>query len=311
MSDKLTELTEVATVSSGASFYVVDPELPTEEKRRRISRDSLKSIFTAAKGSDKEIQYNNNGDLDSSDDLVWDHENNRMGIGRSNPEKVLDVIGDFRLIEVVTDTTGRPVTGLTQTQFLPASIPVSLVDYHVEEVIGIIQGDTTSLTTASVFTHEAQARSVATTDVRRLVAYYGTAQNFGSNTVDDAVCYQALVQNTSDGTINNARAIVVFDVHNSAGGTILKNYGIYIEELTEGTDENYGIYSLGNNKLNRIEVESLKWREYTFATLPSTVTTGTEALITDGSSVSYRAVASGGGSEVVKVLYNGTNWIYI
>ena len=48
---------------------------------------------------------------------------------------------------------------------------------------------------------------------------------------------------------------------------------------------------------------------YTFATLPATAI-GLIAHITDASSVSYRAVASGGGSDYALVTYDGTNWIY-
>ena len=42
MSDKLTELTAVETISDRASFYVVDPDVPTKEKRRRIEKTNLK-----------------------------------------------------------------------------------------------------------------------------------------------------------------------------------------------------------------------------------------------------------------------------
>ena len=48
----------------------------------------------------------------------------------------------------------------------------------------------------------------------------------------------------------------------------------------------------------------------TFAGLPSPASQGMIATITDGSSVSYRAIASGSGSDTVIVLYDGTNWIY-
>ena len=53
----------------------------------------------------------------------------------------------------------------------------------------------------------------------------------------------------------------------------------------------------------------LNLKAYTFATLPTGVT-GDICYITDGASVTYRAIATGGGSENVQVFFNGTNWIY-
>lgn len=51
------------------------------------------------------------------------------------------------------------------------------------------------------------------------------------------------------------------------------------------------------------------YNTYTFATLPVAVE-GIRAIITDGNSPTYRGVASGGGTDKVEVLYDGTNWIY-
>lgn len=48
---------------------------------------------------------------------------------------------------------------------------------------------------------------------------------------------------------------------------------------------------------------------YTFASLPTGVT-GRIARISDASGISYRGIASGGGSDIALVMYDGTNWIY-
>ena len=50
-------------------------------------------------------------------------------------------------------------------------------------------------------------------------------------------------------------------------------------------------------------------KSYTVSTLPSG-TQGDIAYVTDASSVTYRAIATGGGSDFALVVYNGTNWIY-
>ena len=48
----------------------------------------------------------------------------------------------------------------------------------------------------------------------------------------------------------------------------------------------------------------------TFATLPSGSPAGAEATISDAGTVTYRANAAGGGSNVARVLYTGAAWVY-
>lgn len=48
---------------------------------------------------------------------------------------------------------------------------------------------------------------------------------------------------------------------------------------------------------------------YTVATLPAGVI-GATAFVTDGLSPTYRGIATGGGTEVVSVFYNGVNWVF-
>jgi len=60
----------------------------------------------------------------------------------------------------------------------------------------------------------------------------------------------------------------------------------------------------------RLEVRGpVSLQGYTVATLPSGVQ-GDTAYVTDGQSVSYRALATGGGSAVAQVFYDGSNWVY-
>lgn len=71
-------------------------------------------------------------------------------------------------------------------------------------------------------------------------------------------------------------------------------------------------FSTGGDIQNagKIGVQILKLRtSYTFSTLP-TASIGEITYITDASSVTYRGIASGGGSDFALVVYNGTNWIY-
>lgn len=63
----------------------------------------------------------------------------------------------------------------------------------------------------------------------------------------------------------------------------------------------------GSGKLT--EDAFLRAQEYTVATLPTGVR-GQIAIVVDAYTPTFGAVASGGGSEVALVLYNGTDWIY-
>ena len=69
-----------------------------------------------------------------------------------------------------------------------------------------------------------------------------------------------------------------------------------------------GNINLNTGDLN-ITAGVLNVAAFTVATLP-TGSNGDIARVTDGSAVSYRAIATGGGSENVLVFHNGTNWIY-
>ena len=62
--------------------------------------------------------------------------------------------------------------------------------------------------------------------------------------------------------------------------------------------------SVGDIKGNTISTQT-----FVFSSLPSGVV-GMMATITDASSISYRGVAAGGGSDTALVFYDGTNWIY-
>lgn len=79
--------------------------------------------------------------------------------------------------------------------------------------------------------------------------------------------------------------------------------------------ENYIIEPKGYEKRTIITREylyenySAKTQGYTVATLPSGEV-GDTAYVTDASSVTWRAVATGGGSDTVMVFFDGTNWIY-
>ncbi|MEM4227767.1 MAG: hypothetical protein QW793_06290, partial [Candidatus Caldarchaeum sp.] len=79
-------------------------------------------------------------------------------------------------------------------------------------------------------------------------AQYGSllyAYNYNTATVSVLTGAQAWVRNLSTGTITSAIGLRVANPSNS--GTITNNYGLYIENMTAGTN-NYGIYIAGSNQ---------------------------------------------------------------
>ena len=50
---------------------------------------------------------------------------------------------------------------------------------------------------------------------------------------------------------------------------------------------------------------------YTFATLPSTPTAGTSALVSDAGALTYGTIAASGGANFARITYDGTNWRYL
>lgn len=90
-----------------------------------------------------------------------------------------------------------------------------------------------------------------------------------------------------------------------ANGNNQINIGNFLYKLSTGE---FGIDV--STPTVKLDVNGLiKGKSYTVATLPVGVT-GAIAYVTDASAVTYRAIATGGGSDVALVFYNGVNWIY-
>lgn len=65
----------------------------------------------------------------------------------------------------------------------------------------------------------------------------------GTGTMNEAWGGEFSVNNSSTGTINSAVALRVQPNNNSGGGTILDNYGLFIDSQTAGTNSNYALYT--------------------------------------------------------------------
>jgi len=65
----------------------------------------------------------------------------------------------------------------------------------------------------------------------------------GTGTMNEAWGGEFRVDNSSTGTINSAVGLRVQPNNNSGGGTIVDNYGLFIDSQTAGTNSNYAIYT--------------------------------------------------------------------
>ena len=86
---------------------------------------------------------------------------------------------------------------------------------------------------------------------------------------------------------------------------IVANEKRFIKDETNCDSE----FSANITVANNIKSESKTLEPKTVAAL-GTPEEGTICYVTDADSVSYRAIATGGGSEKALVMYDGTNWIY-
>jgi len=98
-----------------------------------------------------------------------------------------------------------------------------------------------------------------------------------------------------------------------------KNLGSTINNLTNTSTTNPLSANQGrilNNRLTTAE-DTLsdmsllhRYKVYDFDTLPTSPSTGEIAVINDAKGISYRGIASGRGSDIALVLYDGSDWIY-
>jgi hypothetical protein len=65
----------------------------------------------------------------------------------------------------------------------------------------------------------------------------------GTGTMNEAWGGEFRVDNSSTGTINSAVGLRVQPNNNSGGGTIVDNYGLFIDSQTAGTNSNYALYT--------------------------------------------------------------------
>lgn len=99
----------------------------------------------------------------------------------------------------------------------------------------------------------------------------------------------------------------------NGGSTPTETATLYINGAGSGGTTNYALHITGSSAISAINGKLvmggvIQTKGFTVATLPSG-TQGDSAFVTDANSPTYGASVAGGGSVVIPVFYNGTNWI--
>lgn len=153
-------------------------------------------------------------------------------------------------------------------------------------------------------------------DLSRIATYSEGLNNpIGAATFNEEAMNQFVIQN---GTITNDTRQSphgwylggIINLSGYDGNTFVENYSHTDDLASTGSAATLigNLTPLGvdpNGYLGSMPIVT-----YTFATLPASPSLGDEEIITDANAPTYAGNAAGGGTDVVKVFYNGTNWIY-
>jgi hypothetical protein len=103
----------------------------------------------------------------------------------------------------------------------------------------------------------------------------------------------------------------VVDLSSATNGFVLGDKASSNKILYASTENAFTLIK-SDNTFAGVRASDLLLSPVTFANLPSggALTTGLISVINDAGTVTYRGTASGGGSNVSMVMYDGTNWIY-
>lgn len=148
----------------------------------------------------------------------------------------------------------RPIAKQITYQSSPLTSPTFPIDHHGLEIIqrasGINVNDKLSLYPAEFI-----ARNDSSNKIGAMVGVFSLVDNNptgGGATFIKA--YQARVRNRGNGVVNNAIGLDIYAPVNTGSGSIESAIGLRIEDVTSGTNENYGVKSSANNFFRKIEV---------------------------------------------------------
>ena len=133
--------------------------------------------------------------------------------------------------------------------------------------------------------------------------YLGAVDEWGIDAGSTYVKIQAPNHVAVGDTEGETNEIILF-VDSENALVHVNNYtNSMIETAISGFYNSVATTNWVNSKINDLTIT------YTFATLPTPIV-GLTATITDATTLVWRGVAVGGGSETALVFYNGSNWVY-
>lgn len=175
---------------------------------------------------------------DGGDEGIYVDANGNVGIGTSSP----DVYYKLYVDRVSTETGGIDGGGILSNVTMNPTGDASGAEYTagIYEVTSS-SGNGFDLGFASGLIGATYHNDTSTLGYAQGAA--GFVSNLSTGTITDARGLSAAVQNWDAGDITSAKSIEIFDIANT--GTITNTYGLYIGDLTAGTQTNapYAIYS--------------------------------------------------------------------
>lgn len=213
-----------------------------------------------------------------------------------------NIVNDLSGGSMVFGTTGA--SNLTNQTNM---VQLSVTDSGSAEVARISQGTTASSTASNIIWMQSCLGTHSTGSEIRLNNGGGT---FSSQTAIASGGNLGLIQfggntTTSMGSAYNSVAIKAVSTELFAAGSGGSKLNFYTtpnttiaQQLALTIDQDQTVIAGGKVRL----------KNYTVATLPAGVQ-GDTAYVTDALAPTYNAVAVGGGAIVIRVFYNGTNWV--
>lgn len=239
-------------------------------------------------GSDTEIQFNDGGSFGSDSNLKWDDSDTSILLGNTGKLKTYNASNLVALesltgknIRITTHGSGDHL-GINSGNTDVSSIYLGASFSSKNAIFQLRGGNAATNTDATEYVRFEQKSDGLNIDLYKGFYWF----NGG-----------AFLFNTDQGN-HDFRVYGQSDQYLIRADVSADRVGIGVSVPTQKVDVD------GN-----VKADTFITNTYTFATLP-TATTGMLATITDANSISYRGVASGGGSDTALVFYDGTNWIY-
>ena len=248
----------------GTLQYINQTELANEllNYYNKTEVDTLiNNVSVEIGGIDGSIQFNDNGSLNGSSDLIWDKNNNKLGIGTSSPNAKLEVQGDTSSTGnytakfqnaggkrglIISDTSNVGI-GLETSGTFYDTYGLQLGAFNgVQKDLGILFGkiyQNNYYSVTGTYTNT-DFNSIVLNDINAITGYSTKTEIRNTHTAGNVIGLSAsLVSGAGTNFATTYKGISIASP--TVGGT--NHYGIYINPLTTATN-NYALYTEGSTK---------------------------------------------------------------